>query len=336
MRRFAVAALLAAAGILAPLVAPHDPDEIVDVMAARDLRPGSEIHVIARRDGTRFAARSVEMTDDALICERGDRRETIERRELAPGEPERRRFLLGTDAYGRDLLSRILYGARLSIGVTVLAVSLGLLIGVAAGAFTGYVGGAMDAGLMRLVDALHAIPRIFLFLLCAALFGPSAFLVGIVLGVTGWIGIARITRSHILSLRETGFTAAARALGANRRRVVLRHLLPNCAAPIAVATVLLAADTILTESSLSFIGLGVQPPAASWGSLIAAGRGSVLTAWWVVLFPGLAIVISVLLLHLVARPFTAPIPFLPGVARKLFPWSRHETLSGPPTGGIKS
>lgn len=319
MRRLAAAALLAAAGILAPLVAPHDPDEIVDVMAARDLRPGSEIHVIARRDGTRFAARSVEVTDDALVYERGDRRETIDRRDLAPGEPERRRFLLGTDGYGRDLLSRILYGARLSIGVTILAVSLGLLIGVAAGAFTGYVGGAMDAGLMRLVDALHAIPRIFLFLLVAALFGPSALLVGIVLGVTGWIGIARITRSHVLSLRESGFTAAARALGASRKRIILNHLLPNCAAPIAVAMVLLAADTILTESSLSFIGLGVQPPAASWGSLIAAGRDSVLSAWWVVLFPGLAIVLSVLLLHLLARPFRAPLPFQTGNGSKTLP-----------------
>lgn len=311
MSRLVAVAMLFALGIAAPLLAPHDPDEIVDMMVARDLRPGSEIQIIARRDGTRFGARSVTFGEHDVTCVRGDRVERIDRSELAPGEPERRRFLLGTDGFGRDLLSRILYGTRLSMGVTLLAVSLGLMIGVVAGAFTGYVGGAVDAGFLRVLDALHAIPRIFLFLLCAALFGPSAFLVGIVLGVTGWIGIARITRSHVLSLRESAFCAAARALGAHRPRVILRHLLPNCAAPIAVATVLMAADTILTESSLSFIGLGAQPPAASLGSLIAAGRGGLLQTWWVILFPGLAIVLSVLFLHALARPFRAPAPFQP-------------------------
>lgn len=311
MTRLALAAILAALGVAAPLLAPHDPDEIVDMMVARDLGPGSEIHVLALRDGTRFAARAIAVEGDAVTYERGGQSARVPLVELAPGSPELRRFALGTDGYGRDLLSRILHGARLSIGVTLLAVALGLLIGVGAGAFAGYLGGAADATVMRLVDALHAIPRIFLFLLCVALFGPSSLLVGVVLGITGWVGIARIARGHVLSLRETGYCAAARALGARRRRIVLRHLLPNCAAPVGVATVLLAADTILTESSLSFIGLGAQPPAASWGSLIAGGRDSLLQSWWVSLFPGLAIVGSVLCLHALVRPFRADTPWTP-------------------------
>ena len=306
MKRLLMGVMLGVIGIAAPLMAPHDPDEIVDVMTARDLPPGSEIRVLSRRDGTRFAARSILIEGDTLVYERAGRRESIALADLVDPEPERRLFLLGTDGFGRDLLSRILHGSRLSIGVTILAVSLGVLIGVGAGSIAGLIGGSLDAGLMRLVDALHAIPRIFLFLLCAALFGPSAILVGMVLGLTGWIGIARLTRGHILSLRESDYAAAARSLGANRRRVILTHLLPNCAAPIAVATVLLAADTILTESSLSFIGLGAQPPAASWGSLIASGRSDLLGGWWVVLFPGLAILLSVLSLRALVRPQRHP------------------------------
>lgn len=300
MKPLLAAMALAAMGILAPLLAPFDPDEIVDVMAARHLGPGSEIQVVTRRDGSRFAASSVEMAATTMRYVRGGRAEVISIDDLASTPPERRRFLLGTDAFGRDLFSRILHGARLSIGVTLLSVLLGMTLGVGAGLVSGYAGGAADAVLMRVADMLHAVPRLFMFLLCAALFGPSALLVVVVLGATGWIGIARITRGHILTLRQSAFTAAAGALGCTPLRIMLRHLLPNCAAPIALATVLLAADTVVSESSLSFIGLGVQPPAASWGSLLAAGRTDFIEAWWVVLFPGLSILLLVFLLHAAA------------------------------------
>jgi peptide/nickel transport system permease protein len=296
IRRLAAAALLCGAVLSAPLVAPHDPDEIVDVRAARHLAPGSEVRIVSRPDGTRFIASPDGPLPGSIS---GDAR------------VQRRRHLLGTDAFGRDLLSRILHGARFSMGVTVLAVALGMLLGVAAGSIAGYLGGPADLGLVWLMDVLHAVPRIFLFLLCAALFGPSAALVAIVLGITGWPGIARITRSRVLSVRESGFTAAARALGATRPRILLRHVLPSCAAPVAVAAVLLAADTLLAESALSFLGIGIQPPQASLGSLIAGGRHGFSEAWWVVVFPGLSILATVLLLHTLARPRGARTSLLP-------------------------
>ncbi|MGH9868485.1 MAG: ABC transporter permease [Candidatus Polarisedimenticolia bacterium] len=302
MRTLLAAAALLLLGALAPTIAPYDPDEIVDVMGARDLAPGSRVSIFTRDDGTRFAASAFEQTHETLLYVRGGRREEIPLSRVLPDRTTTRRFVLGSDGFGRDLLSRILHGARLSTGIGGLAVLVGLGIGLAAGGAGGYLGGMADAGLMRLVDAMHAVPRLFLFLLCAALFGPSALLVGLVLGATGWPGIARITRAQVLSLRESGFAAAARAMGASRSRILLRHILPHCAGPVGVAAVLLAADTILAESSLSFIGLGVQPPAASWGSLIAAAREGVATAWWVAVFPGLCIVITVLILHAMVRP----------------------------------
>jgi len=299
-RILAAALMLAVIALAAPAFAPHDPDEIIDVLGARHLRPGARVLVITRSDGSRIAASHVDTAGDTLTFVRADRPGRIPLQELGEA-PSPRRFVLGTDAFGRDLLSRILHGARMSIGVTLVAVGLGLVLGVGIGALAGYFGGVTDAGFMRLIDVLHAVPRIFLFLLCAALFGPSALLVGIVLGTTGWIGIARITRGHVLSLRDTGFAAAARAIGGSQRRVILRHVLPNCAAPIAVAAVLLAADTILAESALSFIGVGVQPPAASWGTLIAAGRDGLHDAWWVMVFPGLSIALTVMGLYAMAR-----------------------------------
>ncbi len=299
MRRLlAAAALLGAVGVIAPMLAPHDPDEIIDVMVARYLPPGSAIDVIIRRDGTRLGATALRREEGALVFERGGATGSIPLAELAPEGTARRRFLLGADAFGRDLLSRVLHGARLSIGVTLMAVGLGLILGVGAGALAGLAGGLVDAGLMRLVDVMHAVPRLFLFLLCAAVFRPSEILVGIVLGLTGWIGIARIVRGQVLVLRETTFVLAARALGLGQASLLWRHVLPHCSAPIGVAAVLLAADTVIAEGALSFLGVGVQPPAASWGSLIAAGRQSPPEAWWITLFPGVAILAMVLALHM--------------------------------------
>jgi ABC-type dipeptide/oligopeptide/nickel transport system permease subunit len=307
VRALAAALVVCAVGVAAPWLAPYDPDEIVDVLGTRDLPPGSVVTVFTRDDGSRLAASSAGSAGGSLIVTRGGRREEIPLERLASREGETRRFLLGTDSLGRDLLSRLLHASRLSIGVGTLAVLLGLAIGVTAGGAGGFLGGIVDAALMRLVDALHAVPRLFLFLLCAALFDPSALLVAVVLGASGWPGIARITRAHVLSLRESGFTASARALGAGRGRILVRHILPHCAAPVAIATVLLAADTILAESSLSFIGLGVQPPAASLGCLIASARAGVAATWWAVVFPGLVLVALVLLLHATARPNTLKI-----------------------------
>lgn len=306
MRR-ALAALAGAAAlaVAAPLLAPHDPDEIVDVAAARLLPPGASLALFTRLDGSRIGVTAWQRTENRILYERAGRAGSIAVEELRQPEPRYRRFLLGTDGFGRDLLSRILHGARVSLGIALLAVAIGVGLGALAGAASGYVGGIADAGVMRLVDVLHSVPRFFLFLIFAAAFGPSFLLLALVLGGTGWTGIARITRGQVLSLKGRGFVEAARALGGGTGTIVLRHLLPQCAGPIAVTATLMGADTILAETSLSFIGLGVQPPASSWGNIIAAGREVLLPAWWLSAFPGLAIVASVLLLHRAGRSLAA-------------------------------
>jgi peptide/nickel transport system permease protein len=299
-------ACLLVAGLCAPMLAPYDPDEIVDVAAARYLPPGSALFLFTLRDGRNLAVDSFVFRDDLLVYRRGGAEGSIPADAVGQRLPATRRFLLGTDNLGRDLLSRMLRGARVSLGVGLLAVALGIALGAGMGALCGYAGGFADAVLMRLVDILQSIPRFFLFVICAALFGPSALLLVLVLGATGWMGIARLTRGQALSIRHRSFVEAARALGGGAGSIVLRHLLPQCAAPLTVASALLAADTILAEASLSFLGIGIQPPTASWGNIIAGGRDSLLTAWWITAFPGLAIMATVLLLHAAGRWLTAP------------------------------
>ncbi len=212
--------------------------------------------------------------------------------------PPSRAHLLGTDPFARDILSRLLYGARVSLSIAVLAVSLALVIGTGLGAVAGYLGGKVDGLVMRLVDLMLAFPRLVLLIVVVALFQPSTTLLVLLLGLTQWPQVTRIVRGEVLGLREREFILAGEALGFSRRRIVLRHVVPNVLAPVVVAATLGVGDTIVLEAILSFLGLGVQEPVASWGRMVAGGRDHLLGAWWVATFPGLAIVGAVLAFNL--------------------------------------
>ena len=208
---------------------------------------------------------------------------------------------MGTDSLGRDVLTRIIYGARISLKVGFVAVGLATLIGVVLGALAGYYGGWVDNLLMRLVDLMLCFPTFFLILAVIAVLEPSIWNIMVIIGLTSWMGVARLVRAEFLSLKEREFIQAARALGARDGRIIFRHLLPNALAPVMVSATLGVAGAILTESALSFLGLGVQPPTPSWGNILTAGKDNIEIAWWLSVFPGLAILITVLAYNLLGE-----------------------------------
>ena len=205
---------------------------------------------------------------------------------------------LGTDHLGRDILSRILYGGRISLGVGLSAVTLSCLIGVTLGLLAGFHGGRTDALIMRVVDVFLAIPYILLAMGVVFALGPSLLNVILVMAVTRWVQFARIVRADVLSIREREFVSGARARGSRSARLLLRHVLPNALTPIIVVATLELAFMIIYESALSFLGLGVQPPTPTWGWMLSDGRNYVATAWWLATFPGLAIMLTVLAVNL--------------------------------------
>ncbi|MGE0352310.1 MAG: ABC transporter permease [Gemmatimonadales bacterium] len=207
---------------------------------------------------------------------------------------------LGTDQLSRDVLARVVWGARVSLAVAALAVGLSMTLGALVGLVAGYAGGWLDALLMRFVDGALAIPRLFVLLLLLAIITPiPLWLLILVLGATGWLGTSRLVRGEVLRLKQESYVQAAEAMGAGPARVIFRHLLPNTAGPLLVAATLAVGDVILLEAGLSFLGLGIQPPRPSWGGMIHDARDSMIAAPWISIFPGLAIIVTVLAVNLV-------------------------------------
>jgi peptide/nickel transport system permease protein len=208
--------------------------------------------------------------------------------------------LLGTDATGRDLLSRIVYGSRISLTIGFAAVAVAVTLGTLFGALAGYFGGFVDGLVMRVVDVLLSFPRLLLLILIITLYqGAGIFTVVVVLGATGWMEVSRLVRAQFLQLKQLDFATAARALGLGRARIIARHLLPNALAPVIVAATLGVGSTILTEAALSFLSLGVKPPTPTWGNIVSDGQGALSDAWWIATLPGLAIVATVICFNLV-------------------------------------
>jgi peptide/nickel transport system permease protein len=208
------------------------------------------------------------------------------------------RHLLGTDQLGRDVLSRMIYGARVSLAVGFVSVGIATVIGIALGSVAGYKGGAADASIMRLVDLMLVFPSFFLLLAVLAFLQPSIWTIMSVIGLTSWMRVARLVRAEFLTLKEREFVLSSHALGAKGVRIIWRHILPNAMAPVLVAMTLGIPHAILTESGLSFLGLGVQPPYATWGNILNEGKDAIEIAWWLSFYPGLAILVTVLAYNL--------------------------------------
>jgi len=283
---------------LAPILPLRDPNAQPDGLVLRNLPPMSVVDTVASAGGAKLYAHELRReADGGLSLRRGD---TWTHLPDDGTRIERTRFVLGSDALGRDLLSRLVWGARVSLVAGLLAALVAVAIGGGVGLIAGFSGGWVDAALMRATDGALAIPRLFLLLLLAALFRPSLSTTVLLVGCTTWMAAARLVRGEALSIREREFVASARAAGASPVRVAWHHVLPHATAVLGVEAAIRLGQAVLLEASLSFLGLGVPPPAASWGGLIADGRDRLLDAWWIATWPGLALAGVVIASSLVA------------------------------------
>jgi peptide/nickel transport system permease protein len=291
---------------IAPSFAPHDPDAILDSVAARNRPPGTLLYAIAMTDGRTLLVDSIEPAPaGGLTVVRQHAREMIDAADLETLETEPWRFVLGTDHLGRDLLSRILHGLRTSLGIALLATLLAVTVGALVGLAAAGAGGWLDEVMMRVVDVLMAVPKLFLVLAIAAVFGPGRGLLIALLAATTWMPIARIVRARTVTLRAATFSSAAQAIGCSPIRVLTRHYLPHLAGTLWTLGVLSVGNLILLASALSFLGAGLPPPIATLGGMVADAALHSAPSWWSLVFPGAAVVLPCLACAWAADQITA-------------------------------
>lgn len=301
----ALVALLVGAAAAAPWLAAADPMLPFDAGAGKRLPPGAERWVVVLDGGDqRLLAEEVERRGELLALRRLGREAVYPAERVAglgaDGLPPRHTFLLGTDKLSRDLWARLLYGARVSLAVGVLSAVLALTLGLVIGCAAATGGALVDGLLMRLVDMVLAVPRLFLILALVAFLRPGPAALVAVLGATTWMTISRLVRAELLALGERDFVVAARAIGQRPLLVLVRHMLPNALAPALVFTGLLVGNVILAEAALSFLSFGIPEPIPSWGKMIADVTTGPIEGWWVAVFPGLAIALTVVAFNLLA------------------------------------
>ena len=318
---------LYAASFLAAVISPYPPNDPGGggTLVNKNQPPGSTVMILGQEGGREIACLGMDVYGPDVWLDRRKsegRREhysleslgvpkygwsrgadSVQYLEASVGKrvPYRTEFhLLGTDANGRDHLSRLLYGSQISLLIGFVAMFVAVSLGVLFGSLAGYFGGWVDSIIMRLVDILLAFPRLLLLLLIVSVYeGAGILIVIVILGATGWMGVSRLVRAEFLKLKQLDYSQAARALGYSQWRIMFRHLLPNSFAPVIVNATLLVGNTILVEAGLSFLGFGVQPPDASWGNIIADGQNWLREAWWISTIPGLLIVFAVACINLV-------------------------------------